>query len=68
MVADEKGWGKTDLAPYGVQDIKEYVFHTGTPELQAMMAGDLYVAYVGALPVIIALSQDLDVKTVGVSI
>ena len=31
MVADKKGWWKTDLAPYGVQDIKEYVFQTGPP-------------------------------------
>jgi NitT/TauT family transport system substrate-binding protein len=65
MVADEKGWWKTDLAPYGVQDIKEYVFQTGPPEMQAMMAGDLDVAYVGAPPVITALSQGLDAKIVG---
>jgi NitT/TauT family transport system substrate-binding protein len=65
MVADEKGWWKTDLAPYGVQNIKEHVFQTGPPEMQAMMAGDLDVAYVGAPPVIIALSQGLDAKIVG---
>ncbi len=65
MVADEKGWWRTDLAPYGVQDIKEYVFQTGPPEMQAMMADDLDVAYVGAPPVIIALSQGLDAKIVG---
>ena len=65
MVADEKGWWKTDLVPYGVQDIKEYVFQTGPPEMQAMMARDLDVAYVGAPPVIIALSQGLDAKIAG---
>ena len=64
MVADEKGWWKTDLAPYGVQDIKEYIFQTGPPEMQAMTAGDLEVAYVGAPPAIIALSQGLDAKIV----
>ena len=65
MVADKKGWWKTDLAPYGVQDIKEYVFQTGPPEMQAMLAGYLDVAYVGAPPVIVALSQGLDAKIVG---
>jgi len=64
VVADEKGWWKTDLAPYGVQDIKEYVFQTGPPEMQAMMSGDLDVAYVGAAPAITALSQSLDAKIV----
>ena len=65
MVADEKGWWKTDLVPYGVQDIKEYVFQTAPPEMQAMIAGDLDVAYVGAAPAITALSQGLDAKIVG---
>lgn len=64
MTADEKGWWKRDLAPYGVQNIKEYEFQTGPPEMQAMMAGDLDVAYVGAPPVLIALSQGLDAKVV----
>jgi NitT/TauT family transport system substrate-binding protein len=59
-----KGWWKTDLAPYGVKDIKEYVFQTGPPEMQAMMAGDLDVAYVGAAPALTALSQGLDAKIV----
>ena len=64
VVADEKGWWKADLAPYGVKDIKEYVFQTGPPEMQAMMSGDLDVAYVGAAPAITALSQGLDAKIV----
>lgn len=64
MTAYEKGWWKQDLAPYGVQNIKEYVFQTGPPEMQAMMAGDLDVAYVGAAPVITAISQGLDAKIV----
>jgi NitT/TauT family transport system substrate-binding protein len=64
MVADEKGWWKTNLAPYGVKGIKGHVFQTGPPEMQAMMAGDLDVAYVGAAPAITALSQGLDAKIV----
>ena len=39
-------------------------FPTGAPEMQAMMAGDLDVAYVGAAPAITALSQGLDAKIV----
>jgi NitT/TauT family transport system substrate-binding protein len=64
MTAAEKGWWKDDLAPYGVKDIEEHVFQTGPPEMQAMMAGDLDVAYVGAAPVLTALSQGLDAKIV----
>ena len=64
VVADEKGWWEADLAPYGVKDIKEYVFQTGPSEMQAMMSGDLDTAYVGAAPAITALSQGLDAKIV----
>ena len=64
MTAAEKGWWKEDLAPYGIKDIKENSFPTGAPEMQAMMAGDLDVAYVGAAPVLTALSQGLDAKIV----
>ena len=64
MTAAEKGWWKEDLAPYGIKNIKENLFPTGAPEMQAMMAGDLDVAYVGAAPVITALSQGLDAKIV----
>jgi NitT/TauT family transport system substrate-binding protein len=64
MTAAEKGWWKADLAPYGITKINEYQFPTGAPEMQAMLAGDLDVAYVGAAPVITALSQGLDAKIV----
>lgn len=64
MTAYEKGWWKEDLAPYGIKKINEYQFPTGAPEMQAMMAGDLDVAYVGAAPAITALSQGLDAKIV----
>lgn len=64
MTAAEKGWWEEDLAPYGIKEIKENSFPTGDPEMQAMMAGDLDVAYVGAAPVLTALSQGLDAKIV----
>lgn len=64
MTAAEKGWWKSDLAPYGITKINEYQFPTGAPEMQAMLAGDLDVAYVGAAPAITALSSGLDAKIV----
>jgi NitT/TauT family transport system substrate-binding protein len=64
MTAAEKEWWKADLASFGIQDIKEHVFQTGPPEMQAMMAGDIDVAYVGAAPVLTALSSGLDAKIV----
>ena len=57
MTAAEKGWWQEDLAPYGIEKIKEYQFPTGAPEMQAMMSGDLDVAYVGAGPVVAAPSR-----------
>jgi len=45
-----KGWWEQDLAPYGVKNVTTTVFPTGAPEMQAMLAGDLDVAYVGACP------------------
>jgi NitT/TauT family transport system substrate-binding protein len=64
MTAVEKGWWEEDLAPFGIEKINEYEFPTGAPEMQAMLAGDLDVAYVGAAPVITALSQGLDAKII----
>jgi NitT/TauT family transport system substrate-binding protein len=64
MTAAEKGWWKEDLAPYGVKDITEKSFPTGDPEMVAMKTGDIDVAYVGAAPVITAISQGVDAKIV----
>lgn len=64
MTAYEKGWWQADLEPYGITKINEYQFPTGAPEMQAMMAGNLDVAYVGAAPAITALSGGLDAKIV----
>lgn len=64
MTAMEKGWWAEDLAPFGIEEINEFEFPTGAPEMQAMLAGDLDIAYVGAAPVISALSSGLDAKIV----
>lgn len=64
MTAFENGWWGEDLAPFGIETVNEFEFPTGAPEMQAMLAGDLDVAYVGAAPVISALSTGLDAKIV----
>lgn len=64
MTAQDKGWWEEDLAPYGIETIEEHVFPTGSPEMQAMLYGNLDIAYVGAAPVITALDKGLDAKIV----
>ncbi|WP_455367249.1 ABC transporter substrate-binding protein [[Eubacterium] cellulosolvens] len=64
MTAMEKGWWAQDLKNYGVDEIVEYEFPSGPPEMQAMLAGDLDVAYVGATPPIVAIDTGLDAKIV----
>lgn len=64
MTAMEKGWWAEDLAPFGVETVNDFEFPSGAPEMQAMLSGDLDVAYVGAAPVISALATGLDAKIV----
>jgi NitT/TauT family transport system substrate-binding protein len=64
ITAMNKGWWQQDLAPLGVQNVSDKVFATGAPEMQAMLAGDIDVAYVGAAPVLSAVSTGLDAKIV----
>ena len=64
MTAMEKGWWQEDLAPFGVEQITDYNFPTGAPEMQTMLAGDLDIAYVGSAPFIAAVSTGLDAKIV----
>lgn len=64
MTAKENGWWEEDLAAYGVENVREYEFPTGAPEMQSMLAGDLDVAYVGAAPFLSALNNGLDAKIV----
>ncbi|MCM2466925.1 ABC transporter substrate-binding protein [Methanoculleus oceani] len=64
VTAMEKGWWQEDLAPLGITQVTDYEFGTGAPEMQAMLAGDLDVAYVGAAPFVAAVSTGLDAKIV----
>jgi NitT/TauT family transport system substrate-binding protein len=64
ITAMSKGWWQQDLAPLGVQNVSDKVFPTGAPEMQAMLAGDIDVAYVGAAPVLSAVATGLDAKIV----
>jgi NitT/TauT family transport system substrate-binding protein len=64
VTAMAKGWWQQDLAPYGVVNVTDKVFPSGPPEMQAMLAGELDVAYVGAAPVLSALTTGLDAKIV----
>jgi len=64
MVASEKGWWAEDLLPFGITEIEEYEFPTGVPEMQAMVAGELDMAYVGTAPPISAISAGLPAKIV----
>jgi len=64
ITAMEKGWWQEDLAPLGITKVTDYQFGTGAPEMQAMLAGDLDIAYVGSAPFISALASGLDAKIV----
>jgi NitT/TauT family transport system substrate-binding protein len=64
ITAMEKGWWQQDLAPLGVQNVSDRQFPTGAPEMQAMLAGDIDVAYVGAAPVLSAMATGLDAKII----
>jgi len=64
ITAMEKGWWQQDLGPLGVANVSDKVFPSGPPEMAAMQAGELDVAYVGAAPVLTALATGLDAKIV----
>jgi NitT/TauT family transport system substrate-binding protein len=64
MVAAEKGWWEEDLSPYGIEEVELFLFPSGPPEMTAMLAGDLDVAYVGTAPPISAMYEGLDAKIV----
>jgi NitT/TauT family transport system substrate-binding protein len=64
ITAMSKGWWLQDLAPLGIQNVTDTVFPTGAPEMQAMLAGDIDVAYVGAAPVLSAVATGLDAKII----
>jgi NitT/TauT family transport system substrate-binding protein len=64
ITAADKDWWLQDLAPLGVVNVSDKVFPSGPPEMAAMQAGELDVAYVGSAPVLTALATGLDAKIV----
>jgi len=64
MAADAKGWWLEDLEPYDITSTKDYLFPTGAPEMLAMLAGEIDVAYVGSTPPLSAIDQGLKAKIV----
>ncbi len=64
MTAYSKGMYNETLAPLGIKEVKAYSFPTGAPEMQAMLAGDLDFAYVGAAPFVTAAATGLDGKII----
>jgi len=64
MTADAKGWWLEDLAQYGITSTKDFQFPTGSPEMTAMLAGEIDVAYVGSTPPLSTIDQGLDAKIV----
>jgi NitT/TauT family transport system substrate-binding protein len=64
MVAYDKGWWQEDLREFGVEEVVMKEFPSGPEEMQAMIAGDLDVAYVGTTPPIIVMYEGLDAKIV----
>jgi NitT/TauT family transport system substrate-binding protein len=64
MMAMEQGWWLEDLKPFGIEEVVDFEFPSGPPEMQAMLAGDLDIAYVGAAPPITAIDQGLEAKIV----
>lgn len=64
ITAMNKGWWQQDLAPLGVVNVSDKAFPSGPPEMQAMQAGELDVAYVGAAPVLTSIATGLDAKIV----
>ena len=64
MLASEKGWWGEDLAQFGIEKVTMKEFPSGPPEMHAMLAGDLDVAYVGVSPPIAAMYEGLDAKIV----
>ncbi len=64
MVAMEEGWWLEDLSPFGIEEVEDFEFPSGPPEMTAMLGGHLDIAYVGAAPPISAIAQGLDAKIV----
>lgn len=64
MIAMEKGWWEDELKKFGIEKVTDREFQSGPPEMSAMMAGELDIAYVGTAPPITAIDKGLVAKIV----
>jgi len=64
MTAMDKGWWESDLKRFGIEEVTDFEFPSGPPEMTAMMGGALDIAYVGTAPPISAIDKGLDAKIV----
>ena len=65
MVAMDKGWWEEDLKRFGIERVMDKEFPSGPPEMNAMLSGEIDVAYVGTAPPITAIANaGLDAKIV----
>jgi len=64
MIAMEKGWWADELKKFGIEKVTDKEFPSGPPEMTAMMAGELDIAYVGTAPPITAIDKGLNAKIV----
>ena len=64
MTAMDLGMWEEDLKKFGIAKITEHEFPSGPPEMIAMKAGELDVAYVGTAPPITAIDKGLNAKIV----
>ena len=64
MVAANKSWWLEDLKPFGIKEIKEFGYPSAAPEVKALKEGDLDIAYLCAIPLIVPISDGLDAKIV----
>jgi NitT/TauT family transport system substrate-binding protein len=63
FVMVEKGW----IQKVTGLEVKEKEFPTGPPEMEAFIAGELDIAYVGAAPPIPALAKGMEAKIVAIT-
>ncbi len=64
MISMEKNWWQDGLKKFGIEKVSEYQFPSGPPEMTAMLAGELDIAYVGISPPMTAIYEGLEAKIV----
>ncbi|UCD84651.1 MAG: ABC transporter substrate-binding protein [Deltaproteobacteria bacterium] len=64
MISMEKNWWQDGLKGSGIEKITEHQFPSGPPEMTAMLAGEIDIAYVGISPPMTAIYEGLEAKIV----